>query len=48
MKKLTAILLTVCVMSVAFIGCNDTSSTKTETKKSTETTTKGADAKKTP
>jgi len=35
MKKLTAILLTLCV-SLAFIGCNDTAST---TKKETKTTT---------
>ena len=40
MKKLTAILLTACVMSVAFIGCNDTaSSTKTEKKTTTEKST---------
>jgi hypothetical protein len=38
MKKLTAILLTFCVMSVALVGCgNDTSTTTKETKK-TETT----------
>ncbi len=37
MKKLTAILLTLCVMSVAFIGCNDTASTtKTKTEKTTD------------
>lgn len=40
MKKLTAILLTFCVLSVAFIGCNDTAtSTKTEKKTTTEKTT---------
>jgi ABC-type glycerol-3-phosphate transport system substrate-binding protein len=39
MKKLTAILLTFCVMSVALVGCsNDTTSTSKE-KKTTETTT---------
>jgi hypothetical protein len=49
MKKFTAMLLAVCIMSVAFVGCDNTSSTKTETKKSTETTTKTPpDAKKAP
>jgi hypothetical protein len=39
MKKLTAILLTLCVC-VAVIGCNDTASTtKKDTKTSTETKT---------
>jgi hypothetical protein len=46
MKKLTAILLTLCV-SVAFIGCNDTSSTTKETKK-TETTKQSTPPSKTP
>jgi hypothetical protein len=39
MKKLTAILLTLCVMSVAFVGCNDTASTTKTTKEKTTTTT---------
>lgn len=45
MKKLTAILLTACVMSVAFVGCNDTSTATKETK--TKTTEKTS-APKTP
>ncbi len=40
MKKFTAILLTLCVMSIAFVGCNDTTATtKKETKTTTEKTT---------
>jgi|HubBroStandDraft_6_1064221.scaffolds.fasta_scaffold20240_2 hypothetical protein len=46
MKKLTAILLTACVMSVAFIGC-DSGTTTSKEKKTTETKTTTPDPTKT-